>query len=529
MQTVNQNTHYRKFTRFYLLLLLGLFTRLSIYAQDSFPKGWFKVGGRQSSYSITIDETTKHSGKASAQMKFSGEQANGFSGIGQNLQATSYRGKRVRISAWIKTDEEARAQIWCGVYTAKNMAAFDNMDSRPVKGKTDWQQYSVVLDVPPESLMLNFGVMTMGKGTVWTDDVKVEVVGNDVPSTDSATPEQKKEERTYLSQEYPTTLVNADFEAGANPIRKPVAVDPKVFDALTGTYAIGEGLLYVTKENGQLMVQPVGSKKQVAQALAENEYFWQEMPGSILFVKDNQGKVNEIVFQFPAGKTTGKRLDVATAKAYGAQLMTAAYQARGGLDKLKQIHSVWHDRTGTLPNGKATEGETYVADTPAYYFETREVDTKAITSQSASNGKTRWSSDGKTVRESSPAEIEGALKNLQLIWLEVALLPLPGQTLEPLALDDATYDNKPVDVVGALIGNDLYRLFFDKQTHHLVRITFGNETAYYDYAYDDYRPVGGVKFAHWARLTSANGTSRIVKIGQFKVNAGIDPKKLIKP
>ena len=63
------------------------------------------------------------------------------------------------------------------------MLAFDNMQDRPIKGTTDWQNYAVVLDVPEGATGIFFGVLVNGSGSVWMSNLKIEPVGTDVPTT----------------------------------------------------------------------------------------------------------------------------------------------------------------------------------------------------------------------------------------------------------------------------------------------------------------------------------------------------------
>jgi hypothetical protein len=62
--------------------------------------------------------------------------------------------------------------------------AFDNMQDRPVRGSTDWRDYSIVLNVPPEGIKASFGIILEGPGTVWVDDFAFSFVGPEVPATD---------------------------------------------------------------------------------------------------------------------------------------------------------------------------------------------------------------------------------------------------------------------------------------------------------------------------------------------------------
>jgi hypothetical protein len=47
-----------------------------------------------------------------------------------------------------------------------------------VRTNTEWKTYFAEMNVPRESLGLCIGVNMFAKGTVWFDDVKVEVIGD---------------------------------------------------------------------------------------------------------------------------------------------------------------------------------------------------------------------------------------------------------------------------------------------------------------------------------------------------------------
>jgi hypothetical protein len=109
----------------------------------------------------------------------------GFVGVMQSFAAADYLGKRVRFSALVKS---AGVEGWSGLWMRiddknKPGAAFDNMQSRPIKGTTDWTPYSVVLDTSDASEGVFFGVLMAGKGQLWITDLRFEVVGTDVPTT----------------------------------------------------------------------------------------------------------------------------------------------------------------------------------------------------------------------------------------------------------------------------------------------------------------------------------------------------------
>ncbi len=64
------------------------------------------------------------------------------------------------------------------------MLAFDNMRNRKISGTQDWATHSVVLDVAEEAETILFGIFLSLQGQVWMSDVHLDVVGQEVPTTD---------------------------------------------------------------------------------------------------------------------------------------------------------------------------------------------------------------------------------------------------------------------------------------------------------------------------------------------------------
>lgn len=101
----------------------------------------------------------------------------------QVFQADDHRGKRLRMSAWIRT-EKAQAALWMRVDGLNDQILdFDNMENRSIKGTTDWKEYEVVLDVPKAARLICFGAIHAGKGQVWLSDFRFENVGKNVQVT----------------------------------------------------------------------------------------------------------------------------------------------------------------------------------------------------------------------------------------------------------------------------------------------------------------------------------------------------------
>lgn len=149
------------------------------------PLAWMG-GGR--GYEIAADGEVVHggagSGRITAKQLPPGDK--NAAPLVQVLPAGPFRGKRVRLSGWLRTRDITTG--WAGLWmrvdsAAKPNIAFDNMPDRGPRGATDWKQYEVVLDVAEEASDIFFGVILAGNGTVWADDLKVEEVPKTVPVT----------------------------------------------------------------------------------------------------------------------------------------------------------------------------------------------------------------------------------------------------------------------------------------------------------------------------------------------------------
>lgn len=295
-----------KAQRFTLILFLVYWSAPMAFAQDGVPLHWQVSGSKPQDFEIVADEKIKHTGKTSARIDFIGELYTGIVAFSQTIQADAYRGKRVRLSAWVKTKSpDSHAQLWFRLDAPKRNPGFDNMGNRPIKGITDWQKYELVLEVPDDVVAMVFGVMSLNQGTIWVDDFSLEVVGNDIAVTNMYSPEAMTQARnnSYLANaKLPPQTRNLDFEGGANPIRKPVAIDPAIYATLTGYYVSRSGSLFaVTQEAGQLMLDS-GFRKSAIQPLSAQEYFTKGFAGSYVFVKDDKGQTSELLLKTAAGE-----------------------------------------------------------------------------------------------------------------------------------------------------------------------------------------------------------------------------------
>ena len=181
------------------------------------PVGWIRTPiGNAERYSMTVDTIVKHTGNSSASLAFACGDPTGFGSLAQSIEAGDYLGKRVRLSGWLRTENASEAGLWMRLDGFNRLLGFDNMMPRAVKGTTDWKQYEVVLDVPPETVNILFGALLSGTGRVWVDDLKIEPVGKDVPTTNQLSAEQMRGESPNrgLKKSTSKSPSNLGFEDG---------------------------------------------------------------------------------------------------------------------------------------------------------------------------------------------------------------------------------------------------------------------------------------------------------------------------
>ncbi len=162
------------------LVLVGVCTAVTLAAPGT-VKGWFKAGNDPTGYVIGTEQMDQGS---VAYIKSLKPADNKFGTLMQSFLPDEYKGKRVRLSASVKTaDVKNWVGMWMRVDADGKTVAFDNMQDRSITGTTDWKNYSIVLDVPQECDNMAMGLILSGAGAAYWDHLKLEVVGDDVPVT----------------------------------------------------------------------------------------------------------------------------------------------------------------------------------------------------------------------------------------------------------------------------------------------------------------------------------------------------------
>lgn len=174
----------------YVFAMTALWS-FAVAAQTN-SNGWFKAGNNPVDYDMGIDRNAAFTGGTSGYIRGNKLNPQGFGTYMQMFDPGEYRGKRLRLSAYVKSENVADwAGVWMRVDRDKQSTAFDNMSNRPIKGTQEWTQCSIVLDVDSKATAIAFGILLSGKGSVWIDDLSFEVVGEEVPVTDLRAPPKR--------------------------------------------------------------------------------------------------------------------------------------------------------------------------------------------------------------------------------------------------------------------------------------------------------------------------------------------------
>lgn len=168
----------------FITILAVSIASFSALASATLPDGWFQAGSNDTDYEMGVDENKGYRGKKSAYIESIKPNPKGFSTLMQNASAAEYLGKRIQMTVFISTKNVSEwTGAWLRVDANGKMLSLDNMSGRGIKGTTDWEQYSIVLDVPKNATNMAFGILLNGPGKVWFDGFNFEIVDNNVPLT----------------------------------------------------------------------------------------------------------------------------------------------------------------------------------------------------------------------------------------------------------------------------------------------------------------------------------------------------------
>lgn len=199
-----------------ILALVALDPAIGADLAAQMPDAWVLVGQDAADYRLRLDPEVAHSGSSSMRLEARGNRRRSqWAASVQLVDATAYRGKRMRLRGYVRADDVDSGGLWVrvdGILEGKYaMLALDNSEDRRVEGTQDWETREIVVDIPPEGVTILIGAMLTGDGELWVDDLSFEAVAEDVPLTTE--PEVVITDQPYARPPgvFPTPT-NLDFE-----------------------------------------------------------------------------------------------------------------------------------------------------------------------------------------------------------------------------------------------------------------------------------------------------------------------------
>lgn len=130
-------------------------------------------------FSSGIVENGSPSGNQHVFIKTEGERHREFGFLSKQVSAKPFIGKQLKMACMVKAElaENSQVQLWLrvdGEWETKRKDVFDNMYKSRIVESIDWTKFEVAVNVPEGSKNVIFGVLILGEGQTWLDDVVLE-------------------------------------------------------------------------------------------------------------------------------------------------------------------------------------------------------------------------------------------------------------------------------------------------------------------------------------------------------------------
>ncbi len=145
------------------------------------PSGWSAPSAQRAGFTASISREGPHGGKACLEIRRDKPGRQALCVVRQAVDAAPYRGRRVRLSGWLRYKsavpdcEQCSARIW--LRSGGRPAYYDDLGEHPVRSDT-WTFAQAVCEVAPDADSLWFGATLCIQGTAWFDDLKVTTLGH---------------------------------------------------------------------------------------------------------------------------------------------------------------------------------------------------------------------------------------------------------------------------------------------------------------------------------------------------------------
>ncbi len=149
-------------------------------------KGWFLRTVAPDDYKAGISRQNVHGGKAAAYFQNAVDPMvvhpqSGPAFFCTAFKADRYRGHRIRMTVYAKGEQVADGSfLWIALSGTRARAYGKALVPGPIKRNMDWTKYTCVVDVQSSMEVICLGAGLSGRGTIWLDDIGIDIVGSDV-------------------------------------------------------------------------------------------------------------------------------------------------------------------------------------------------------------------------------------------------------------------------------------------------------------------------------------------------------------
>ena len=143
------------------------------------PAGW--GGGPPGTFAI--DGQIVHGGRWALRIDRNDKSPGDFTSVTRMIPI-DFAGTTLELRGFLRTQDVSQfAGVWMREDGDGGPVAFDNMQSRQLKGTSEWTEYSITLPLEKSATRLFFGVLAAGVGKVWADDLRLLVDGTPIENT----------------------------------------------------------------------------------------------------------------------------------------------------------------------------------------------------------------------------------------------------------------------------------------------------------------------------------------------------------
>ena len=147
-----------------------------------------------------------------------------------------FKGDKIKLTGYIKTENvTGTAGLWMRLDGENyKVYGFDNMQDRPIKGTTDWHEYSIELDYDENNVKsIVVGGLITGTGKLWMDNLHISIDGIDISEAPINTsvadklPPGSPDKSKYIINDSVMITMHDGAQISATMVRKRSNTEPQ--------------------------------------------------------------------------------------------------------------------------------------------------------------------------------------------------------------------------------------------------------------------------------------------------------------